>query len=163
MKLVEYGTEHREVIILLHGGGLSWWNYQEAASVLASQYHVVLPILDGHTGSDAPFTTLEENAASVISYIDTYWGGQVLLLGGVSLGAQVVLEILSQRSEICRYAIIESALAIPMRFTASLLKPACQLCYPWIQTRWFSRLQFLALHIKPEWFETYYADTTKQI
>ena len=59
MKCFEYGKDHPQTILLLHGGGLSWWNYREAAELLQQDYHVVLPILDGHAGSDRPFTTIE--------------------------------------------------------------------------------------------------------
>ena len=31
MKVVEYGKGNKDIIILLHGGGLSWWNYEEVA------------------------------------------------------------------------------------------------------------------------------------
>ena len=36
---------------------------REAAETLQSDYHVIRPILDGHAGSDRPFTTIEDNAA----------------------------------------------------------------------------------------------------
>ena len=52
MNYVEYGKENNNVIILLHGGGLSWWNYKEVAEKLQTDYHVFLPILDGHAGCD---------------------------------------------------------------------------------------------------------------
>ena len=58
MNYVEYGKENSDVIILLHGGGLSWWNYKEVAERLQTDYHVVLPILDGHAGCDKQFTTI---------------------------------------------------------------------------------------------------------
>ena len=51
MKYVEYGTRNPETVILLHGGGLSWWNYREAARLLQEDYHVIAPILDGHVSS----------------------------------------------------------------------------------------------------------------
>ena len=57
-----YGKENRDVIILLHGGGLSCWNYREEAETLQNKFHVIIPILDGHTGSDNGFTTIEDNA-----------------------------------------------------------------------------------------------------
>ena len=38
------------------------------------------------------FTTLEENAAEIISFIDRRFGGAVLLIGGLSLGAWRYLE-----------------------------------------------------------------------
>ena len=159
MKYVEYGTQHSQVILLLHGGGLSWWNFREEAELLSQQYHVVLPILDGHTGSDAPFTSMEQNAREIIAWVDRHCGGQVLLMGGLSLGGQVLVEILSQRPDICRYAILESALVFPMRVTHALVKPTYSLCYPLIRQRWFARLQFRSLHIQPELFEEYYRDT----
>lgn len=49
MNVIELGQQHPDVILLLHGGGLSWWNYREAAKLLSEQYHVVLPVLDGST------------------------------------------------------------------------------------------------------------------
>lgn len=33
MVIQEYGTEHKETILLLHGGGLSWWNFRDAAEL----------------------------------------------------------------------------------------------------------------------------------
>ncbi|MCR4711307.1 MAG: alpha/beta hydrolase, partial [Clostridia bacterium] len=109
MHVIEYGSKDQETILLLHGGGLSWWNYREEAELLSDRFHVVLPVLDGHANSDADFTSIEENASRIISYIDQTYGGSVLLIGGLSLGAQILVEILSQRGDICRYAIIESA------------------------------------------------------
>ena len=111
MRYVEYGNQNPETVILLHGGGLSWWNYRNAAHLLSDRLHVVLPILDGHTDSDAPFTSIEDNAARIIAHIDEHFGGKVLALGGLSLGGQIAVEMLSQRSDICRFALIESALS----------------------------------------------------
>ena len=113
--MIEFGQQNPDVIMLLHGGGLSWWNYREVARKLAEQYHVVLPVLDGHADSDAPFRTIEENASRLISYIDAHFGGRVLAIGGLSLGGQVAVEMLSQRKDICRYALIESALVHRLR------------------------------------------------
>lgn len=161
MNTVEYGRENRDVILLLHGGGLSWWNYREVAARLADRYHVVIPILDGHAGSSRPFTSMRDNALEIITYIDEAFSGHVLLLGGLSLGGQILVEILSLRGSICDYAIIESALVLPMRLTAALIRPSFSLCYPLIRQRWFARLQFRSLRIRPELFEDYYRDTAR--
>ena len=37
MNYVEYGKENRNVIILLHGGGLSWWNDRVVAELLQNE------------------------------------------------------------------------------------------------------------------------------
>lgn len=156
---MEYGKGNRDTIVLLHGGGLSWWNYREISEILQTDYHVILPILDGHSESDRDFTTIEENASEIIDFIDEHLNGSVLLIGGLSLGGQILLEILSQRKDICQHAIIESALVIPSKFTYSLVKPAFGSCYGLIQKQWFSKLQFKSLRIKQELFEDYFRDT----
>ena len=159
MNYVEYGKEKSDIIILLHGGGLSWWNYEEVAKSLQNDYHIILPILDGHAESDKPFTTIEDNATEIITFIDTHFQGSVLLIGGLSLGGQILLEILSQRNNICKYAIIESALVIPSKLTYSMIAPAFGSCYGLIQYKWFSRLQFKWLKIKSDLFDCYFRDT----
>ena len=156
---MEYGKEHKEVIVLLHGGGLSWWNYREVGAKLSSDYHVFLPILDGHAESSCDFTSIEENAARIIAFIDEQFGGSVLLIGGLSLGGQIVLEILSQRKDICQYALIESALVVPSKFTYAMIKPAFGSCHGLIKHRWFSKLQFRSLRMPQALFEDYYRDT----
>ena len=159
MNYVEYGKENSDIIILLHGGGLSWWNYKETAKILQTDYHVILPILDGHAGSDKQFTTIENNALEIIEFINSKLGGSVLLIGGLSLGGQILLEILSQRKDICKYAIVESAIVIPSKFIYSMIKPAFGSCYGLIKHKWFSKLQFKSLRINPNLFEEYYKDT----
>ena len=159
MNYIEYGKKNSNVIILLHGGGLSWWNYREVAEKLQSDYHIILPILDGHAESDRDFTTIEDNANEIIEFIDDQFGGSVLLMGGLSLGGQILVEILSRRKDICKYAIVESALVIPSKLTYSMIKPAFGSCYGLIRHKWFSKLQFKSLRIKPDLFEDYYRDT----
>ena len=159
MKYQEYGFGQKGTIILLHGGGLSWWNYWEAAALLQTDYHIILPILDGHAGSDRPFTTIEENASEIISFIDEHLGGSVLLIGGLSLGGQILLEMLSQRGDLCSYALIESAAVIPSKLTNILIAPAFGGSYGLIRNREFAKLQFHSLHIDPALFEDYYRDT----
>lgn len=129
------------------------------AQLLQAEFRVVLPILDGHSGSDADFTTIGVNASRIISFIDESFGGSVLLIGGLSLGGQILLEILSQRKNICRYAIIESALVLPSEFMRSMIAPAFGSCYGLIKYRWFSKLQFDSYRLNPELFEDYYRDT----
>ena len=159
MNYIEYGKENSDVIVLLHGGGLSWWNYREVAEELSSDFRVVLPILDGHTERTDDFTSIEDNAARIIRFIEEQFGGSILLLGGLSLGAQIALEILSQKRDICQYALIESALVIPSKATYAMIKPAFGSCYGLIKQRWFAKLQFKSLRIKQELFEDYYRDT----
>jgi len=148
-------------MLLLHGGGLSWWNYRRVAEQLQQDYRIILPILDGHTGSNREFTSIEDNAAEIISFVDHRLGGSVLLFGGLSLGAQILLEILSQKNDICRYAIVESASVIPSGLTNALIAPAFGSSYNLIRNRGFAKLQFRSMHMMPDLFEEYYRDTCR--
>lgn len=159
MEFREFGSPERRTVVLLHGGGLSWWNYRDAARLLEADFRVILPVLDGHAGSGRPFTGIEDNAEELLGFIDEKLGGSLLLLGGLSLGAQVALEMLSRRAELCRFALIESASVIPSGLTGALIGPAFGSSYSLIRSRSFARLQARSLHIRDELFEDYYRDT----
>jgi len=161
MVVKEYGKTNKDTIILLHGGGLSWWNYEEVSELLKDEYHIILPILDGHAGSSNDFTTIEDNADEIIKYIDDNYKGNVKLIGGLSLGGQVLLDILSKRDNICEYAIIESALVYPMKLTNKFIAPSIKMSYSLISKKWFSKLQFKSLRIKENLFDKYYSDSSK--
>ena len=159
MRYREFGPNGGKAVVLLHGGGLSWWNHRAAAEALAGDCHEVLPILDGHGGSDRPFTSIEDNAREILSWMDERLGGRVALLGGLSLGAQVAVEMLHQRPDLCEAALVESAALIPDRLTHALVGPAFGSSYGLVKKPWFARLQFRSLHMDPALFEDYYRDT----
>ena len=161
MNYKEFGCRHEKTVLLLHGGGLSWWNYREAAQDLGEDFHVVLPILDGHAEADRPFTSIEDNAAEIVAWIRTHLGGQIFALGGLSLGGQIALEMLAQDGGLCEHALIESAMVIPSRATAAMIRPAFGCSYPLVKQKWFARMQFRSLHIREDLFEDYFRDTAR--
>lgn len=161
MYIKEFGDRLKKTVILLHGGGLSWWSYRRLITLIENDYHIVLPVLDGHAGSDRPFTSIEDNARELVDYIDGQYGGHVFLIGGLSLGGQILLDMISIREDICSFAIVESALVIPMRVTGSLIDTAVRMSYPLISQKWFAKMQFRYLRLPDELFEDYFRDTAK--
>ena len=161
MQYVEYGSHNSQTIILLHGGGLSWWNYRDGAQLLSDRFHVVLPILDGHADSDTPFTSIEENVARIIAHIDEHFGGKVLAVGGLSLGGQIAVEMLTQRPDICCFALLESTLVKPPKLTHALIKPTFGTSYGLIKQKWFAKMQAAYLGIPKNLFNDYFRDTCK--
>lgn len=74
-------------------------------------------------------------------------------------------EMMSKRSDICTYAVLESVLVKPMKLTHLLVGPMLDASFGLIQKRCFSKLQFHSLKMKNDLFEEYYRDTcsiTKQ-
>ncbi len=159
MKYFEYGVTQSNTILLLHGGGMAPWNYAEEVMKLQNRYHVIVPVIDGHSGSDKDFTTIENNADEIITYIDKNYNGRIYMICGLSLGGQILTDILAKRKDICKYAIIESALILPMKTTYALIRPTFSICYPLIKKSWFAWMQFKSLHIKKSLFEDYYRDS----
>lgn len=158
MKYKDYGKEHAKTVILLHGGGLSWWNYRKEAELLKNEFRVIVPVLDGHAGSDRNFSSIERSAREIIALIDKRLGGSVDMICGLSLGGQILLEMLAQRGDICRHAMIESAMAFPSKMTGAMVRPAVK-CYPLTKQKWFAKLQFASLRMEKELFPDYYRDT----
>ena len=159
MRYAEYGNQNQETVILLHGGGLSWWNYRDVAQLLSDRFHVVLPILDGHADSDAPFTSIEDNAARIIAHIDEHFGSKVLAICGLSLGGQIAVEMLTQRPAICSFALLESTLVKPSKLTHALIKPTFGMSYGLVKQKWFAQLQAAYLGIPKKLLDDYYQDT----
>lgn len=158
----EFGSDTNPTIVLLHGGGLSWWSLSEVIDGLIGMYHVVAPIIDGH-GEDGntTFLSIEDSAQKLITYIDTHHAGKVLMLAGLSLGAQIVTEILSTRADIAEFAMIESALIYPIKGTTALTVPTFKMFYGLIQKKWFSKLQAKSLMVPDSKFDLYYQDSLK--
>ena len=157
-------TENRELptIILLHGGGVSWWSLSPVIDLLKDDYHVVTPIIDGHgEDGDTTFVSIEDSASKLLEYIDSQCGGKVFALGGLSLGAQIAVEVLSQRPDVARYPIFESALVIPMKKTVAWSVPLSKMSYGLIKQRWFSKLQAKSLFVPEDTFERYYQDSLR--
>jgi pimeloyl-ACP methyl ester carboxylesterase len=157
-------TDNRSLptIILLHGGGLSWWSLEPVIRLLRENYHFVTPIIDGH-GEDAceTFISIEDSAQKLIKYIDAQHNGKIFAIGGLSIGAQIVTEVLSSRDDIAEFAILESALVYPIKGTALMTVPAYKLFYGLIKRRWFSRLQAKTLCVPLNMFELYYKESIK--
>lgn len=162
MLIKEFNTDNNlPVIIFLHGGGLSWWSYHKTAELLHDKYRIIVPIIDGHgQDSENTFISIEDSANKLIEYIDSHLLGRVYALAGLSIGAQIVTEILSQRSDIAKYAVIESALVYPIK-TEAFTAPMYKLFYGLIKKKWFSRIQAKALSLPDNMFENYYNDSIK--
>ncbi|HBT95696.1 MAG TPA: alpha/beta hydrolase [Coriobacteriia bacterium] len=150
------------MVILLHGGGLSSWATRPVAARLEKNYRTFTPIIDGH-GEDyeKTFSSIEDCAAELIDYIDKEHQGKVFALCGLSLGAQIAVEVLAQRSAIADYAIIESALVTPIKMMSALATLTYGLGYGLIKKRWFSQMQAKELLIPDDMFKDYYRDTAK--
>ena len=157
----EFGNLSAPMIVFLHGGGVAGWMWKPQVEFFVRN-HVLVPDLEGHGESiDEPFQSIGASADSVIRLIDEKSNGQKVTLVGLSLGAQIAVEIISRRPEIAGCALINSALTRPMPMTRKLLGPTLRMSFGLIQNRKFSKLQAAQLYIDDRDFETYFEDSKK--
>lgn len=127
MRFHEFGDKNNPAIMLIHGGGNSWWSYLRQARVLAENYFVILPTLDGH-GEEyiTTYVSTQHSADKLIKYIDENCGGSLFALCGVSLGGQIVIELLSRKPDLAKKAIIDGSVCYPnpamARFSIAVVK-----------------------------------------
>ena len=92
----EFGDKNFPDILLIHGGGNSWWNYLRQARMLSDKYHVILPTLDGHGEEyQKEYISTENSAKQILEYIKNNCDRKLFAIGGVSLGGQIAIELLS--------------------------------------------------------------------
>lgn len=121
MKFHEFGDRANPHVMLIHGGGNAWWNYLRQARAMSDRYHVILPTLDGHGEEFATeYVSTEDAADKLLAYIDAHCEGRLFALGGVSLGGQIVLELLARRPGLTRKAIVDGSLCYPTPWLARL-------------------------------------------
>ena len=162
MLFKEFGDKNKPAIILLHGGGLSWWSWKRQIDALQKDYRIIAPIIDGH-GEDfgMNFISIENSAGQVVQYIRENLNGHVFAICGLSLGAQITVEILSRDKNIAEYAVIESALVYPIKTIVKLSLPMFSLSYGLIKKRWFAKLQANSMKLPEDLFADYYKDSMR--
>ena len=99
MKFFEFGKEHEELMVLLHGGGTSYLGILPTAQKIASRYHVVLLAYDGFNPSepDTEFVSVAYEAKALEDYIIENYGGKIDILYGLSYGCRTLMQILEDR------------------------------------------------------------------
>jgi len=158
----EFGNKSMPIIIFLHGGGLSWWSWKPQIEALKKEYCIVTPIIDGHgEACDTTFVSIKKSGEQVIKYIKDNCNGKVLAICGLSIGAQITVEILSKECAITDNAVIESALVYPIKMVSELTVPMYKMCYGLTKKRWFAKLQAKSMNVPENLFETYYEESSR--
>ena len=166
----EFGDKKFPHILLIHGGGNSWWNYLRQARMLSDKYHVILPTLDGHGEEyQKEYISTENSAQQILEYIKNNCDRKLFVIGGVSLGGQIAIELLSLDSDIAEKAIIDGSICIPQPKLARICTVIVKLFGKIMFSKSASKIQ-LGLMKKmypnmayPEEIENYYIEDMPRI
>jgi len=106
----ESGNKAAATIVFIHGGGVSSWIWKEQLDYF-KDYHCLTIDLPGHGKSiDAGQISIRESAYQIAELIEKHANGKKAHLVGHSLGAKVIVELLSFKPELVVHAIVASAL-----------------------------------------------------
>lgn len=99
MKYFEFGKENREIMVILHGGGVCYRGSIPTAEVLAKKYHVIVVAYDGFNPSepDTEFKSVMDEAKRLGDYIVENYGGRIDILYGLSYGCRILTEVIADK------------------------------------------------------------------
>lgn len=157
----EFGDKEAPLIVFLHGGGVSSWMWDQQMDDLR-HYHGMTVDLPEHGASagTGPFSIVS-SARQINELIDKKAQGKSVTLVGFSLGAQVVIQMLSLQPRLADYAIINSALTRPNPRLGKMMGPALRWFFPLVKNKSFAKLQAKTLYIGEDQFDTYYKETSQ--
>lgn len=160
----EAGPEDAPSILFLHGGGMSGWMWDKIVGLM-SDYHCLVPDMPDHGQSrgEGPFSH-KDSARHIAEAIRTRVHGGKAHVVGVSLGAQVLLQLLSDYPEVVDHAVVNSPeiRQVPGSgwfLAPALFDPTVKLTIPLARNRTFARLQASSYHLPDDMFEAYFDDT----
>lgn len=155
----EYGNKDASLIVFLHGGGVSSWMWDNQVKQLTNFHCVTVDLPEqGMNKHQHPFS-IEKSAYEIIELINKLANRKTVTVIGFSLGAQVLIHMLSRKPNLIDCAIINSALVIPSKYGKKLIDPLVRLTFPLIKNKMFSKLQAKTLFISEKYFEKYYNET----
>ena len=160
--LKEKGTENTETIIFLHSGAMSSWMYDEQIKAF-NDYHCIIPDLPEHGQSIdvKPFSIIDsaERITNIIQ--DRAHNGRAHLVG-ISLGAQIILQILSTTPNVVDHAVVSGTLMRTIPQTETILKLldyAIKIYTPVKDTDFFIKANMHTYNIPKHLFENFKQST----
>ncbi|XID94164.1 alpha/beta fold hydrolase [Paenibacillaceae bacterium WGS1546] len=157
----ENGNNNAPLILFLHGGGVSGWMWEQQMRDFAA-YRCLAPDLPGHGSKHADVGfSIQRSAEEYIRLLEENANGQKIIVVGFSLGAQVLIQMLSMKPNLIDCAIINSALVKPMKIAKRWIGPTIKMSHPLVKIRWFSKLQARTLYIPEKDFERYYEESCR--
>ena len=155
MFLTSSGLHDASPVLLLHGGGVAGWMWDSLRERLEPEYTVLVPDLPGHGRSAGEsYVSHSETVAALSQLLAAMVPGRPVTVIGFSLGAQIAIQLASERPDLVSQAIIVSAQAKAMPFTGFTLG-ALGVSAPLARKRWFAKLQAREMFIPPDLMEDY--------
>ncbi len=111
MNIHEYGTENRNVLVLIHPSLVMWDYFEYVIPLLSPFFHLVIPALPGYDpDSSGDFTSVEQIASELADWLIAHGHSEVCGVYGCSMGGSIVIRMLTDSRLRIRSAMIDSGI-----------------------------------------------------
>ena len=129
MRIVEYGQENPECILLIHPSLVTWDYFENFVPLLQKHYNLLVPALPGYDlEDDSEFTSVEEIASRLADDILQKGVREVKAVYGCSMGGSIALKMAADGKLKARNYILDGGIT-PYQL-------------PWILTRFIALRDF---------------------
>lgn len=157
----ETGRENKESIVFITGGGLSGWMWDKQLEGF-TDYHCLVPDLPEHGKSRhvTPFT-MKTAAEQIMELIKDRAHNKKAHIIGISLGGQLVIQILGMAPEVVDHAVASGTVVRPYfgKVTLTMMPVMGAIFKPLVNTDFFIKKTMEKGKYPPEHFENYKKDT----
>ncbi|MBL4930551.1 alpha/beta fold hydrolase [Clostridium paridis] len=147
----ESGNKQGEIIIFIHGGGISGWMWEKQLEHF-KDYYCIVPDLPEHGKTiNSGEISIKNSAKLIVELVEKIAKGKKVNVVGHSLGAKIVIELLNSRPEIIDHAVIASALCRPIPFMKLTHKPVIyKLTVEMLKVNWILNFQVKQFKFPPD-------------
>ena len=137
MDFYVYGTQDQPTLMLLPGLGVSHEIFLPLIHRLQDRFRIIAAGVDGFLiGRSSRFTSVDDQAAQVLRYVQSELDGHVDVAYGLSLGGKILSRMMERNEIVIEHAIMDAAPLMPLpRWTVDPLRHYQALnvwtCYHW--------------------------------
>ena len=110
-----YGEPANPTLLLLPGLGVSHEIFQPLVGLLQDRFHIIACGVDGFLiGKPSRFTSIDDQAAQAIRYVQEHLDGRLDTAYGLSLGGKILSRMLERDEIVIAHAFLDAAPLLPL-------------------------------------------------
>ena len=110
-----FGKEQAPTLLLIPGLGVSYEIFLPLIRLVEDKFRIIAVEVDGFTlGKRTRFTSVDDQAAQIIAYVQAHHGGHLDCAYGLSLGGKILSRILERNVLTIDHAILDAAPLLPL-------------------------------------------------
>lgn len=115
MNWITFCKEKATTLLLIPGLGVSYEIFLPLVRLLEERFRIVAVEVDGFTlGKPTRFTSVDDQAAQVIAYVQQHYEGHLDCAYGLSLGGKILSRVLERDEITIDHAILDAAPLLPL-------------------------------------------------